>query len=260
LKIALLGHSIFSEYSFRMLKPILEDNRFELVLMIIYQPKQKSLAQKLKAHWKKGRRGYLLVLIGQILVKKIQNKIKKSDAKYYQTEIFMTEKGVSLIKTPKLYSEDIIAKIKSYKADVLVLFEYHGIVKDKLLRVFPQGVLSYHYGDMRKYRGQPAAFWELFYRESEMGVTVQLLSPGIDCGKPVEEKSFKLNPKKDSIKTISKRVEAECPEMMYKALYKIYNNEDLPQIKYGKLFTLPTLRQWILFNIKIFARKILPIG
>lgn len=258
MKIALLGHSVFSEYSFRMLNPILEDNRFELVLMIIYQPKQKSLIQKLKTHWKKGRRGYLLVLVGQILWKKIHIKFKNNNSKYYQSETFMTEKYIQVIKTPKLYTVDFVAKIESFGADVLLLFEYHGIVKDKLLRVFPQGVLSYHYGDMRKYRGQPAAFWELFYGEDKMGVTVQKLSPGIDCGLPVEEKSFVLNLKKDNLKTISDKIERECPEMMHAALVKIYNKEEIPQISYGKLYTLPKLRQFLAFWVKTLYRKMLP--
>lgn len=39
-------------------------------------------------------------------------------------------------------------------------------------------MLSYHHGDMRRYRGQPPGFWELYNGEREIGVTVQRLAAG----------------------------------------------------------------------------------
>ena len=50
--------------------------------------------------------------------------------------------------------------------------------------------LSFHHGDMRKYRGQPAGFWELFNNEKEMMITVQILSEKLDAGIPIVEKRF----------------------------------------------------------------------
>ena len=53
--------------------------------------------------------------------------------------------------------------------DVLLRIGGFGIVKEPLLSLCRAGVLSYHHGDMRRYRGQPPAFWELYHGERSIG-------------------------------------------------------------------------------------------
>jgi len=240
-----------------MLQPVLEDKSFEIVLMIIHQPKEKSVKQKFISSWKKGRRGYLLIIISEAIIREIQAKIKKKrvEEKDYHSEKFFSKRQVNIIKTPKLYTDEIIEQVKSYEADALVLVDFHRIVRNKLIHLFPKGVFSYHYGNMRKYRGQPPAFWELYNGEKEMGVTVQQINAGIDCGEPIEEMTIQFDKEKNSIPSISKWVDKESPIMMYKALKKIqvgYQPEKIE--KYGELYTVPTLRQWIWFHIKQLFR------
>jgi len=251
MKIALLGHGRFSNYSYRMLQPILEDKGFEIVLMILNQPKQKTFKQKLISSWKKGRRGYLLIIITEAILKKIKAKFGKisEDEKDYNSEDYYNKKQIPILKTQKLYTYEIIEQIKIHKADILVLVDFHRIIRDQLITIFPQGILSYHYGNMRKYRGQPPAFWELYNGEEEMGVTVQKINTGIDCGQPIEEITIKFDKQINSISSISKWIDKECPSMMYKALKKIEADYQTKIIKeYGKLYTVPTLRQWIAFQ------------
>ena len=47
---------------------------------------------------------------------------------------------------------------------------------------------------MRKYRGMPPGLWELYHGEREMGITVQKLAAGLDCGVPIEEKHIPIYP------------------------------------------------------------------
>ena len=47
------------------------------------------------------------------------------------------------------------------RADVGVLFGF-GFVVGPVLDAFEHGVLSFHHGDLREYRGQPMGFWEQF--------------------------------------------------------------------------------------------------
>ncbi len=258
MKIALLGHETFSNYSYRMLQPILADKNFEIVLMIIHQPKPQTIKQQLISSWKKGRRGYLLVIITQTLIKKAKTKFKARNKKStdFNSSDFFSQRQAAIIKTPKLYTDEIVEKVESYHADVLILIDFHRIVKDKLIKAFPQGTLSYHYGNMRKYRGQPPAFWELYNGEKEMGVTVQKINAGIDCGEPIEEMTITFGKKRNSIALIDKWVDKNCPAMMYNALKKVQAGYQPPQIKeYGKLYTVPTLRQWLAFQFKQIFRS-----
>jgi hypothetical protein len=65
--------------------------------------------------------------------------------------------------------------------DIAIRFGF-GMIKGRILREPTYGVLSYHPGDIRKYRGTPAWFWEFLNDEDEVGATVQLLNETLDGG------------------------------------------------------------------------------
>ena len=165
--------------------------------------------------------------------------------------------NIDVIETNEPYSQTTIEKIKEYDLDLLILTGGFRIIKKKILDITPLGVLSYHHGDMRKYRGMPPALWELYNNEKEMGVTVQVLSPGLDSGIPVEEKKIAIS-KKDTLKILQKRASDESVDMLYKALVKLSKKDYEPEKidKFGKVYTLPNLRQWVVLNIRLLWRRL----
>ncbi|MDS0284589.1 formyltransferase family protein [Haloarcula onubensis] len=70
------------------------------------------------------------------------------------------------------------------EADLAVRFGF-GILKGDILSAPTHGVLSYHFGDIRRYRGRPGGFWEFLEDEDRVGVTVQQLSETLDGGRIV---------------------------------------------------------------------------
>lgn len=253
-KIAILAKSHFSAYSHAMISPITNDPFLQIVACIIYFPKEKSTADKLKASWAKGRRSAILVIILELIAKKITNIWKTKKSVVFNTGDFFSTHSTDIYQTNKLYSSDSLLFMKESQADLLILLEYHGIVKPEIINLFPSGGLSYHYGNMRKYRGQPAGFRELYRNENEMGVTLQRIGPGIDNGQPLEEISIPLK-KTDNLRTISDFVEANCPPMMHLAIRKIQKNYSPPPIEYGPVYTVPTLWQWLFYHFKMSIRR-----
>lgn len=67
------------------------------------------------------------------------------------------------------------------KADIAIRFGF-GIVVGDALTAPTYGMLSYHHGDLRRYRGRPAGFHEFARGESTVGVTVQKLNESLDGG------------------------------------------------------------------------------
>ncbi|MFC7080855.1 formyltransferase family protein [Halorussus caseinilyticus] len=67
------------------------------------------------------------------------------------------------------------------EADVAIRFGF-GILKGDVLDAPDHGVLSFHHGDLRKYRGMPSGFWEYLHDEDTAGVTLQRLSETLDGG------------------------------------------------------------------------------
>jgi folate-dependent phosphoribosylglycinamide formyltransferase PurN len=74
---------------------------------------------------------------------------------------------------------ETIRKLES--VDVAVRFGF-GMSCGDILTTPTYGVLSYHPGDIRAYRGQPCGFWEFLNDEPEIGVTVQRLTDTLDGG------------------------------------------------------------------------------
>jgi len=60
-----------------------------------------------------------------------------------------------------------------------------GILKGRILTAPDHGVLSYHHGDVREYRGQGYGFWEYLHGEPRGGVTLQRLNEELDAGESI---------------------------------------------------------------------------
>ena len=75
-----------------------------------------------------------------------------------------------------------VAGAVAEEADVAVRFGF-GFLVGPMLSAPEHGVLSYHHGDLREYRGQPMGFWEFVHGEEAAGVTVQRLTPALDAGR-----------------------------------------------------------------------------
>lgn len=74
----------------------------------------------------------------------------------------------------------VIEEIDS-QAD-LVFRRGFGLITGDVLSATEYGVLSYHHGDPRAYRGGPAGFWEYVNGEETVGMMVQKLTEELDGG------------------------------------------------------------------------------
>jgi folate-dependent phosphoribosylglycinamide formyltransferase PurN len=251
-KIGLLADVSLSDFVLKALDPILLDNNFLIKVAIIDTRPKLTLKQKLKSNLKRRRGAYIFVMA----LKSFFSKKKKG----FSTVDFCrkhTIEIIEIIETNSLYSQTIIENIRKYDLDLLVLVSGFGILKEPILKATPLGVLSYHHGDMRRYRGMPPALWELYNNEKEMGITVQILSTGIDCGIPVLEKKLEVK-KKDTVKNLQERALDESVPMLYSALLKVSNKDFRPKSidALGKVYTLPNLKQWIILNFRLLWRRL----
>ncbi|WP_101298327.1 formyltransferase family protein [Halegenticoccus soli] len=87
--------------------------------------------------------------------------------------------------------EEVIDRVVA-DADVAVQYGM-GILGGRVLDAPARGVLSFHHGDVREYRGGGFGFWEFLNGEPEAGVTLQILSDGLDTGKVVAIRRIDLD-------------------------------------------------------------------
>jgi folate-dependent phosphoribosylglycinamide formyltransferase PurN len=244
----LCGKSL-PEYQIKALMPILEDGDLTVRLAVVDARKPPSALRKIRKHLRRGRGGYVLVMGFNRLFGR-----RRAGA---DAGRFFEENNIKWIETNRPRSKEVADAVRDHDIDALVLIGGFGIIREPLISSCPKGILSYHHGDMRKYRGMPPGLWELYNAEREMGITVQRLAGGIDCGVPVIEKKIAIHPA-DTPGSLRGRAFEEGEDMMYGALKKIADPEYVPEGigEYGRVYTLPNLRQWILLNARIAVRKI----
>ncbi len=86
-----------------------------------------------------------------------------------------------------------LEEVRKYAPDVLLRFGF-GILAGDILTVATHGIWGYHHGDEEKYRGRPAAFWEIIHGDPITGVTLQRLTEKVDAGKILRKGWFRTIP------------------------------------------------------------------
>lgn len=252
MRLLLLAPRTLPEFDQRVLAPLLSDESIQVVGAVIDARPPKPLLRRLKEELKRGRGGYVLIMA----VKKLLS--RGSEGRAIDTAEFCRRLNAPVIVTSSLYDPATLEWIRARTPDVLYRIGF-GIIKEPVLSIAPHGVLSYHHGDIRRYRGQPVAFWEVYNNESEMGVTVQRLDAGLDCGRIVAEKTVLIH-RGDGWKTINDRAYDASIDLLHSACRSLqradFSPESIPKEKLGRVFTSPNLRQWLWLQFKVLFRTL----
>ncbi len=248
MKVVIFLNSSMNVFCKSVIECIRSEKNLEIVGAVIDTKKELSITEKVRNNIKRGRGGYILIMA--------YHKFFESKEPHFDTKSLMTEWQVPVLEVENPYIQENLCKIKNFKADIGVLFSAFGIVKSPLIRLLEKGILSYHHGNMRFYRGQPPAFWELYYEEREIGVTVQRINRRLDCGEIILEKTFPIHPS-DTLASLENKIFQGSQAMMKTALLKVCqpNFFGVNLETFGDVYTLPNLRQWIVFQTKMLKRK-----
>lgn len=123
------------------------------------------------------------------------------------------------------------------RSDVVIRFGFGFLVGD-VLSAPEHGVLSFHHGDITRYRGQPMGFWEFVQDEPVAGITVQQLTEELDAGTIA---AFRAVPIED-LRTwwaIKRRLLAESEDLLTEAVQNIEDGDVEEPTKLGDLYSHP---------------------
>lgn len=124
------------------------------------------------------------------------------------------------------------------ETDVAVRFGF-GIIKGDVLDATEHGVLSFHHGDLRKYRGMPSGFWEFLHDEDTAGVTLQKLSETLDGGEIVAYEPVDISDAQ-TWPAVKRRLMAVSDDVLVKGIENVTNGigpTDPGEL--GDLYSLP---------------------
>lgn len=124
------------------------------------------------------------------------------------------------------------------EVDVAIRFGF-GILKGDALTAPTHGVLSYHHGDLTKYRGPPSGFYEFIHHQSMAGVTVQRLSENIDAGAIAASAQVDISDA-NSLEEVHSKLFTASEPLLSESVQQIESDEPLKKPeKLGTLYTTP---------------------
>ena len=202
LKIGLIVDSVWCSKYIKDLVEEIEGSKLIEIKAILIQEKSKKInfTERLKRAIKKKGAAYLLGKFFYLLVFWLEKYVIEKH-KYFSEHLkcheFIKNKNNIIYVKPDVsksgfvyrYTEQDISTIESLKLDALIRCG-SGILRGKILTSTKYGIISFHHGDNRKYRGSPAGFWEVLNEEPSTGFVIQRLTEELDGGDILFRGSF----------------------------------------------------------------------
>ncbi len=116
------------------------------------------------------------------------------------------------------------------------------------------GVLSFHHGDPKKYRGRPAGFYELRNNEVSIGVILQRISNKLDGGEIIAIANAKIDGH-SYCKTLQNAY-AISEQVLCRGLQHAFEGKSIDRRSDGKIYSLPNNLEVLAFARDLIWRKV----
>ena len=197
----LLDNTYTSKYVYNIIKWADERNDIDVSHFIIHKTSNTDisfLSKIIKHIIHKGIIEIPKLICWRILIK-LESILLKKSYFFDHLKIFdlsYLNKQIVYIYPEKIKKDNVlrfekneINKIKSLNLELLIRCG-SGILRGEVLKINKFGILSFHHGDNRKYRGGPAGFWEVYNHEKSTGFIIQQLTNELDAGKIIYRGNF----------------------------------------------------------------------
>lgn len=225
--------------------------KFDAVLIEEKVPASQLLKRRIK------KLGYTTVL-GQVIFQAIVVKVLQKQSKGRISEILTANRlqnhsipSEKIIKVSSVNDDEVITILKQIVPDVVVV-NGTRIISKKVLDAIPATFINMHVGVTPGYRGVHGAYWALANGDkSNAGVTIHYIDQGIDTGKVIAQDTIDIT-EEDNFVTYPYLQTAKGLQLMLAAIKSIEKGErpeSGPKVAFSKLWSHPTLFQYIYFLI-----------
>lgn len=181
--VVLTGDKLEQQYLTRTLADAFGD---QLVAIILANPPRNRL-KGLKRVWRRYSIGQLVSRVHTRLYHRINGRNAARHATLARV-LFGSTDGPGLPRpdaitvVPGHNHPECIALLRQLEPDVIVVYGTN-VIGEKVISIAPDAIVNVHTGLSPWYRGSDTIFWALHNEEPERaGVTVHMLSPGLDSG------------------------------------------------------------------------------
>ena len=181
IKVGIITNGKFvDKYTYELIQWLRDNNDYFNFKYFISIPKENKKFNKNKIFKKIF---FKFIIIFENLILKLINKHQDHLNKFNIKNILKKEITIKNLKKKDIHN------IKKEKFDILIRSCSNILTKD-FLKISKYGIISFHHGDYKKYRGSPSGFWEVLNKEKNTGFMIQALKQNLDYGNIILEGSF----------------------------------------------------------------------
>jgi methionyl-tRNA formyltransferase len=104
------------------------------------------------------------------------------------------EAGVPMIQPTSINTPEGLAELRNFQPDLLVVAAYGQILKPEVIATPTHGAINVHASLLPKYRGAAPIAHAILNGESQSGVTIIRISPGLDAGEMLGQEAVDILP------------------------------------------------------------------
>ncbi len=237
------------KYTYNLAKWIkLNNKKFEFSSYISVEKKQKKIINN-KIFKKIFFR--IILIIENFLLK--SNKNHHDHLKKFNLEKILKKKILIKIDNNNRlkFNKSDIKKAKKERFDILIR-SCSNILSNEFIKISKNGVISFHHGDYEKFRGAPAGFWEVFFKEMKSGFMIQKINENLDYGNIILKGYFQT---KAYFLLNQAELYQKSNYYLKKVILDFYNKRKFyfqKKNKKGKVYETPKIMNQIRYLLKTF--------
>ena len=125
--------------------------------------------------------------------------------------------GLPVIETENINAAEIIAKLQSFRPEIILVAAFGQMLKKEVLEIPQKGVFNIHPSLLPKYRGAAPVEHTILNQEQETGVTIIRVTRKMDAGPILAQEKTAVRPDEDT-PSLSRRLAEIGAEMAVKGL------------------------------------------
>ncbi len=250
-------------WELRIIDEILNNPELELSLLVQDgrdgKEDTKSLKNRMKRLFKsKNILGKLLFKMQVLIEQKIFREYLTADKENIINQLKKID-TIELIPKRKgfldVFKNEDAEKIKDFNLDIILRHEFN-IIRGALLNSAKYGIWSFHHGDNSINRGGPVGFWEIFFKQQYVGVTLQQLTPELDGGLIIDKAFF--NRHWSVVNTDRMTLEASV-SLLFKNIRELQRGNYSPRsslVYYNPIYKSPNFRYTLEYIVRFYTKLI----
>ncbi len=140
---------------------------------------------------------------------------------YSPTKQIAMANGIAIFQPPSLKDPVLVDRLNWFHADIFIVIAYGKFLPSEVLALPRHFCINVHASLLPKYRGAAPINWAIMRGETETGVTIMKMDPGMDTGDIVAQRSCAIPDEMTSVE-----LRAQLADMGKRLL-----SETLPQIR-----------------------------